>query len=135
VDVQCTLKEVPPGESKTPYRLLRESLGGLGARRQSPGRRESEHFAFLTTTAGTERPVQLVVDNPKKALENAALSSEADVLHVELPNVAGALASLGGKLGAKEINITCGYATGVKGPKKASVELAVPDLDKAARVR
>jgi hypothetical protein len=96
-------------------------------------------LAFLTVTSGSEGPVQLVVDNPKKAkkaLETAALSySETDVVHVEIPNVPGALASLAGKLGAKEINITCGYATGVKGTKKASVVLAVSDVEKAARVR
>jgi len=96
-------------------------------------------LAFLTTTAGDDGPVQLVVDNPrraKKALEAGALEySETDVLHVELPNVPGALASFAGKLGAKEINITCGYATGVKGSNKASFVLAVSDLDKAARVR
>jgi len=94
-------------------------------------------LAFLTTTSGTEGPVQLVVDNPKKAkLEGAALSySETDVLHVELANVPGALASFAGKLGAKEINITSSYATTAKGSKKASVVLGVSDLDKAARVR
>jgi len=96
-------------------------------------------LAFLTTTSGTEGPVQLVVDNPKKAkkvLEGAALScSETEVLHVELPNVPGVLASFAAKLAAKEINITSGYATAAKGSKKASVVLGVSDLDKAARVR
>jgi hypothetical protein len=56
-------------------------------------------------------------------------------LHAELPNVAGALGSFAGKLGAKEINITSGYATVAKGAKKASVVLVVSDLDKAARLR
>jgi hypothetical protein len=95
--------------------------------------------AFLTTTSGTEGSVQVVVDNAnkaKKALEGAGLSyNEADVLHVELPNLPGALGSFAGKLAAKEINITSGYATTAKGAKKASVVLAVSDLDKAARVR
>jgi hypothetical protein len=96
-------------------------------------------LAFLTTTSGTEGSVHLVVDNAnkaKKALEGAALSySEADVLHAELPNVPGALAGFAGKLASKEINITCGYATVAKGAKRATVVLAVSDLDKAARVR
>jgi len=96
-------------------------------------------LAFLTTTSGSEGPVQLVVDNPKKAkkaLDGAALSySETDVLHVELANVPGALASFAGKLAAKEINITSGYATAAKGSKRASLVLGVSDLDKAARVR
>jgi len=96
-------------------------------------------LAFLTATSGAEGSVQLVVDNvnkAKKALDGAGLSySEADVLHVELSNLPGALGSFAGKLAAKEINITSGYATTVKGSRKASVVLAVSDLDKAARVR
>jgi hypothetical protein len=76
------------------------------------------------------------VNKAKKALDGAALSySEADVLHIELPNLPGVLAGFAGKLASKEINITSGYATVVKGAKKATVVLAVSDLDKAARVR
>ncbi len=96
-------------------------------------------LAFLTTTSGAEGSVQVVVDNAnkaKKALEGAGLSySEADVLSVELPNLPGALGHFAGKLAAKEVNITSGYATTMKSSKKASVVLAVSDLDKAARVR
>jgi len=96
-------------------------------------------LALVTSTSGTEGSVQVVVDNPnkaKKALDGAALSySQADVLHVELPNLPGALGSFAGKLASKEINITSGYATVTKGAKKATVVLAVSDLDKAARVR
>jgi len=96
-------------------------------------------LAFLTTTSGAEGSVQLVVDNlnkAKKALDGAGLSyTEADVLHVELPNLPGALSSFVGKLAAKEINIASAYATAVKGSRKASVVLAVSDLEQAARVR
>jgi hypothetical protein len=96
-------------------------------------------LAFLTSTLGAEGSVQIVVDNvdkAKKVLEGAGLVYiESDVLHVELPNVAGALGSFAGKLAAKEINITSGYQTTVKGSRKASLVLAVSDLDTAARVR
>ncbi len=96
-------------------------------------------LAFLTTTLGAEGSVQVVVDNAnkaKKALEGTELTyTESDVLHVELPNVPGALGYFTGKLAAKDINITSGYQTTVKGAKKASVVLAVSDLEKAARVR
>ena len=57
------------------------------------------------------------------------------MLQVELPNLPGALGDFAGKLAAKEINITSGYATTVKGAKKASAVFAVSDLEKAARVR
>ena len=96
-------------------------------------------LSFLTTTSGAEGSVQLVVDNvnkAKKALDGAGLSyAEADVLHVELPHLPGALGYCTGKLAAKEINITSGFAITVKGSKKASAVFAVSDLQKAARVR
>jgi len=95
--------------------------------------------AFLTSTLGAEGSVQVVVDNAnkaKKALEGAELTyAESDVLHIELPNVPGALGYFAGKLAAKNINITSGYQTTVKGAKKASMVLAVSDIEKAARVR
>ncbi len=96
-------------------------------------------LAFLTTSSGEEGAVHLVVDKmnkAKKVLDSAGLSySEADVLHVELSNVPGALGKFAEKLAAKEINITSGYQTTVKGSRKASVVFAVSDLEKAARVR
>ena len=96
-------------------------------------------LAFLTSTLGAEGSVQVVVDNvnkAKKALEGAELTyTESDVLHVELANIPGALGNFAGKLAAKEINITSGYQTTVKGSRKASLVLAVSDLDTAARVR
>lgn len=46
-----------------------------------------------------------------------------------------ALGKFAGKLAAKDVNIVSGYQTTVKGSKKASVVLAVSDLDKAARIR
>ncbi len=96
-------------------------------------------LAFHTTTSGAQGSVQVVVDNVNKArnaLDRERLSfTEEDVLHVVLPNVPGALGRFAGKLADKDINITSGYQTAVKGSKKASVVLAVSDLEKAARVR
>ncbi len=96
-------------------------------------------LAFLTTSSGAEGWVHVVVDNAnkaKKALAGASLSyTESDVLHVELPNVPGALSRFAGKLAEHDINISAGYQSTAKGAKKASLVLAVSDLDKAARVR
>lgn len=96
-------------------------------------------LAFLTTTSGGEGAVHLVVDNAnkaKKALDGAGLSySEAEVLHVELRNVPGALGQFAEKLAGSNINITSGYQTTVKHSKKASMVLVVSDLEKAARIR
>ncbi len=96
-------------------------------------------LAMLVTTAATEGYVRLVVDKPakaKKALDGAGVHyTEEAVLHVELRNAPGALAAFAQKLADKGINITAGYQTAVKGSRKASVVLAVSDLDTAARVR
>ena len=93
----------------------------------------------LTTTSGEEGATHLVVDNvnkAKKALDAADLSyTEADVLQIELSNVPGALGQFARKLADKDINITLAYQTTVRGSRKASVVLAVSDLEKAARIR
>jgi hypothetical protein len=96
-------------------------------------------LGFQVTTSGMEGSVKLVVDNvdkAKRALGREGLSfTEQDVLQVELRNVPGALGSLAGKLAAKNINISAGYQTAARGSRKASVVLAVSDLEQAARVR
>jgi len=96
-------------------------------------------LSCLTTTSGTEGITHLQVDNvnkARKALTDARLGyTEADVLHVELPNKPGALGKFATKLADNNINITLGYQTSTKGSSKASMVLAVSDLDKAARIR
>jgi hypothetical protein len=96
-------------------------------------------LSCLTTTSGTEGTTHLLVDNvnkAKKALADARLSyTEADVLHVELPNKPGALGKFAMKLADNNINITLGYATGGKSSKKTTLVFSVSDLDKAARIR
>jgi hypothetical protein len=96
-------------------------------------------LSCLTMTSGTTGTTYLVVDNvenAKKALANARLTcTEADVLRLELPNTPGALARFAGKLAQEEINITLGYQTSTKGSRKATIVLAVSDLDKAATIR
>ncbi|MGH9650662.1 MAG: ACT domain-containing protein [Terriglobales bacterium] len=95
--------------------------------------------AFLTTSSGSAGSVEVVVDNAnraKKALDGEGLSyTEQAVLHVELPNKPGALGHFAGKLAAKGVNVSTGYATTIKGARKASIVLAVSDLEAAARIR
>jgi hypothetical protein len=96
-------------------------------------------LAYLTTTSGSEGLTHLVVDNAneaKRAFASAGLGyTEADVLHVELTNRPGTLATFAGKLAAENINITSGYATGTTGSRKTSMVLAVSDLEKAAGIQ
>ena len=95
--------------------------------------------AFRTTSSGSSGSIEVVVDNvnkAKKALDREGMAyTEQSVLHVELPNKPGALGSFAGKLAAKGINVTTGYASTVKGAKKASIVLAVSDLEAASKVR
>jgi hypothetical protein len=69
--------------------------------------------------AGSGGDVHLIVDDPnkaRKALSALGLSyEETDVLYQELPNVAGALGYFAGKLASKEINVTSGWGTTLKG--------------------
>ena len=69
-------------------------------------------LSCLTTTSGTEGTTHLLVDNvnrARKALVSAQLSyTEADVLHVELPNKPGALGKFAMKLADNNINIHFG---------------------------
>jgi hypothetical protein len=94
--------------------------------------------AFSVGTSGGG-DVHLVVDDPnkaKKALSALGLSyKEADVLYQELPNSAGALGYFAGKLANKEIDITSGWGTTLKGSKTAALVLGVSDLEKATRIR
>jgi len=66
-------------------------------------------LSCLTTTSGTEGTTHLLVDNvnkAKKALAAAQLSyTEADVLHVELPNKPGALGKFAMKLADNNIGV------------------------------
>src|ERR1700745_2645109 len=93
-------------------------------------------LSCLTMTSGTTGTTFLVADNvekAKKALTQARLSyTETEVLSSELPNTPGALARFVGKLAQEDINITLGYQTTTKGSRKATIVLAVSDLDKAA---
>lgn len=85
--------------------------------------------ALLSSTAGAQGHVQVVVDNvnkAKKALSAAGLScGEGTLDQVELPNKPGALAKLAGSLAKKGINIDAAYATMHKSAKKAIVLLAL----------
>lgn len=96
-------------------------------------------LSYLTLTSGATGTTHFVVDNveeAKKALANARLHyTEADVLRLELPNTPGALARFASRLAQEEINITLGYQTTTKGSRKATVVLAVSDLDRAEHVR
>jgi len=57
------------------------------------------------------------------------------VLFEELPNVAGALGYYTGKLAHKEVNINSSWGTTLKGAKKATIVLAVSDLEHAPLLR
>jgi hypothetical protein len=61
--------------------------------------------------------------------------TEADVLRLELPNTPGALAKFAGRLAEEDINIILGYQTSAKHARKASLVVAVSDLDKAEHIR
>lgn len=95
-------------------------------------------LGFLLATSGAKGSVKLVVNNvgkAKKALDGAGLPyTEEVVLHIKLANTPGALGRFASRLAAKDINITSGYQTIVKGSRNASLVLEVSHLDRAVRV-
>ena len=82
--------------------------------------------------------VRLLVDNPDKArdvLKAAKIRfSEEEAIAIELDNRPGALGEIAEKLGQAKINIKYAYATISEGAAKATVILAVPNVEKALAV-
>lgn len=82
--------------------------------------------------------VRLLVDSPDKA--KAALSgakirfSEEDAIAVSAENKPGVFAEIADKLARSKINIKYAYATTSEEPAKATIILAVPNVDKALGV-
>lgn len=113
-------------------------LGALDTFAQALSDAKVNAVAFRTT-AETGGPPQFVVDSPRqamKALQAAArLHPERSVLRVEPLYVPGARESFAGNPGAREINITCGCATGAKGWKKSNTVLVGSDVEKVIRVQ
>jgi len=120
--------------------LSHENLPGmLASFARVLGNEKVNILSCLTMTSGTAGTTYLVADDvekAKKALTQARFSyTEMDVLRIELPNTPGALARFVGKLAQEDINITLGYQTSTKGSRKATIVLAVSDLDKADTIR
>ncbi len=120
--------------------LTHENLPGmLASIARILGKEKVNILSCLTLTSGTTGTTHVVVDNvekAKKALANARLHcTEADVLRLELPNTPGALGKYAGRLAEEDINIILGYQTSAKHSRKASLVLAVSDLDKADHIR
>ena len=120
--------------------LSHENLPGmLASIAKLLGNEKVNILSYLTMTSEATGTTHVVVDNvekAKKALANARLHyTETDVLRLELPNTPGALARFASRLAQEDINITLGYQTTTKGSRKATVVLAVSDVDKADRIR
>jgi hypothetical protein len=82
--------------------------------------------------------VRLLVDSPDKAkdvLRGAKIRfSEEDAIAVSVENKPGVLAEIAGKLAGSKINIKYAYATTSEEPAKATIILAVSNVDKALSV-
>ena len=119
--------------------ILQNRPGELAKVANALGSANINILAFLATPSRIEECVQLVVDDvdkAKEALEAKGFSyAQQEMLCVEIPNRAGALGNLAGKVAAKNINILSAYATTATGSTKASVVLGVSNLDAAARLR
>lgn len=118
---------------------LENQAGALALLANTLGKAKVNILAMYATTSGAEGHVHMIVDNSAKALKALGAAGlvciEKDVLAVELPNKAGALAQYAAKLAAKNVNINSAYATSGKGGKKALLVVAVSDLVQGMRVK
>ena len=93
---------------------------------------------FLLRTSGPKGFVQLLVNNvsrAKKALDRAGITyTDETVLMANISNAPGALGRFAAILAAKNINITSGFQTILKGSRRAVVVLEVSRLESAIRV-
>lgn len=94
--------------------------------------------ALLAPEIRGKGKVRLLVDNLEKAkdaLKAAKLRfGEEEAIAVELDNRPGALGEVAEKLAQAKMNIRYAYATTSEGSAKATLVLAVPDVDKALGV-
>ena len=93
---------------------------------------------FLLRTSGPKGFVQLLVNQvpkAKKALSRAGIEyTEETVLMANIPNAPRALGRFAARLAAKNINITSGFQTILKGSRRAVVVLEVSRLGPAVRL-
>jgi hypothetical protein len=79
--------------------------------------------------------VRLVVSEPQKALhllgDRGVLVTSSSVLAIDMPDEAGALASMASRLGHAGVNIEYAYGSSPVGVGRAGVYLHVSDLKKA----
>ena len=118
---------------------LENQAGALSRLAEALGAARVNILAMYATTSGAEGHVHIIVDAPAKALKALSAAglpfTEKDVLTIELPNKAGALAQYAAKLAGKNVNINSAYATSAKGGKKALLVVAVSDLAQGLRVK
>ncbi len=93
---------------------------------------------FLLRPAGPKGFLQFLVNNvprAKKALSKAGIDyTEETVLMANIPNAPSALGRFAARLAAKNINITSGFQTILKGSRRAVVVLEVSRLESAVRL-
>jgi hypothetical protein len=79
--------------------------------------------------------IRLVVTEPQKALhllgERGVLALTSQVLAIDMPNQAGALADIARRLAAAGVNIEYAYGSGPDGAGRAVAYMHVSDLKKA----
>ena len=139
MDVECRAKGVRSMPKVNQLTVHCENRPGALARiAEVLGHTRVNILGFLLTTSGAKGSVKLVVNNvgkAKKALDGAGLPyTEEVVLHMKLANTPGSLGRFARRLAAKDINITSGYQTIVKGSRNASIVLEVSHLDQAVRL-
>jgi len=118
--------------------LLQNKPGALAQVCSVLGKAGVNISAVLAPEVKGRGKVRVLVDSPEKAkdaLNTAKIRfSEEEVIALSLDNRAGALAEVAEKLAQAKINLKYAYATAAEGSTKATVIIAVPDVEKALGV-
>jgi len=97
-----------------------------------------EQNVNITAMMVVEGNARIIVDNSVRAgavLDNMGISyTMAEVISLEIPNTPGAVAEIADKMAKAGINIDYAFASTVHNQGRATVIIAVSDLDRASKI-
>jgi hypothetical protein len=117
--------------------FLENRAGALAALADDLARHGISIHALTIANLVDHAVVRLVVSDARKAVHllesHGVLVVTNDVLAIDIPNEAGALAGVAKRLGRAGVNIEYAYGSGPKNGGRAVVYVHVSDLTKARR--
>lgn len=118
--------------------FLENKPGNLARMCEALAQKEINLLALSVSDTVDHAVVRIVVDKPAEALHvlgsAGMLVVESDVLVVEVPNRAGALAEVARRLADSDVNIEYAYCTAAEGQPSGTLVLRTRDPERATEV-